>query len=141
MSLTIRVPQALLLGLVAILLVGGGAAIGYVRASDATRGDAVRDVNARLGDAARETGTLMEQVCFASTKLRSAYTRRTIGHSGRCALNSRNVTSAAAGYVKIRQLARITCDDIEKAVRTAHLRRGLCTPGAPPVARAPADRN
>ena len=109
---------AILIG--CLVLAGGGAIAGYLISEESENSGKADSTEVRtLVDEAmaaerKETTALLSDLCRAGTKLRSAYTRKTIGHSERCDSDRPGALIAAV------------CTDVEKAARTAHLRNGDC---------------
>lgn len=125
-----RIEKILGLVLASLLLVVAGAAGGYVYAHERDSSASVtREPTASKDDrdVDRDVETLLKlttEICHAATELRSAYTRRVIGHSERCLLSPREGASGSASS-HVNLLASI-CSDIRKATRTAHLPDASC---------------
>ena len=112
----------------ALILYAGGLGAGWVANEEfgtEEKSEARFPANTRLlelEDLERDRTTrLLEDLCRAGTRLRSAYTGETIGHAERCEGGSGDTIEALIAAI---------CTDIRKASRTAHLRRGDCEPDA-----------
>lgn len=127
-------PRATVVLGVALVLLAGGVLAGWVANQEfgtEENSEAWFPANTpllELEDLERDrTILLLEDLCRAGTRLRSAYTGRTIGHAERCESWSGD---------RIEALIAAICTDVRKAARTAHLKEGDCEPDAQPD-RAP----
>lgn len=123
--------------LATLVLLGAGIAGGYLYAdgSDEAQRPAPAVSKAKAHSDARPDDkrllAVTAEVCRAATELRSAYTRRVIGHSERCRVTRRSSSDVPAS--RPMDLLASICIDIRKATRTANLPDANCPKAERPV--------
>jgi hypothetical protein len=119
-------PRPFVILAAALILLAGGVLAGWVANEEfgtEENSESRSPANNRLRELEDLEGArtirLLEDLCRAGTRLRSAYTGKTIGHAERCEGGSGD---------NIEALIAAICMDVRKAAYTAHLREGDCEP-------------
>ncbi len=119
------VSRAMFTGLALVAFLALGTVAGYIAGHKAGRVDAEEDIEIDARQHYRRTTALLSESCLAGTKLRSAYTKRVIGHAERC--RTGRINAAGDHFEQVSSVLKTICADIRKATRTAHLPRAHCS--------------